>query len=253
MIVGETVTKVADDAAGCTFKSEAHDVTIGRVPFRIYDTAGLNEGDQGRVPHWKAIQTLYKLIRQLDSISLLIYCMRGRVKENARANWTLFNKIICGEKVPIIAVVTGLDDRDDPDEWWRNKQNQGAFRNYKMHPWAVACVVSALGPRNEHLEVYQSSQTKLRGLIMEHHRRWSADSKDSWFSAIYREVYTTGICFLPKNHMEYTAKMRGLIDELKKETNMKQEESEKLDDILIKAETKLQKSGLRSRFKAMTL
>jgi hypothetical protein len=48
--------------------------------------------------------------------------MRGRVKENAKANWILFNKVICGEKVPIIAVVTGLETYDNPDDWWRTRQ-----------------------------------------------------------------------------------------------------------------------------------
>src|SRR5258706_15773249 len=81
MIVGKNVAKVSGSADGCTFKNEAFPAAINGTTFMIYDTAGLNEGDQGRVPHWNAIEELYTLIRQLDSVSLLIYCMRGRVKE----------------------------------------------------------------------------------------------------------------------------------------------------------------------------
>jgi predicted GTPase len=73
MIVGGDVARVSGAAEICTFKSEAYDATIANTTYKIYDTAGLNEGDQGRVPHWKSIQELYTLIRELDGISLLIY------------------------------------------------------------------------------------------------------------------------------------------------------------------------------------
>ena len=94
MIVGEKVARVSDGPVGCTFHNEDYAVIIKNTVFRIYDTAGLNESDQGRVPHWKAIQNLYTLIRELDGVSLLIYCMRGRFKENATVNWNLLNKVI---------------------------------------------------------------------------------------------------------------------------------------------------------------
>src|SRR6266567_3973310 len=99
MIVGDDVAKVSGFAEGCTFKNDAYEATIRDRRFVIYDTAGLNEGDQGRVPHWKAIQALYTLLRQLDGVSLLIYCMRGRIRVNACANWLFFFDAICGQKV----------------------------------------------------------------------------------------------------------------------------------------------------------
>ena len=144
MIVGEKVARVSDGPVGCTFHNEDYAVIFKNTVFRIYDTAGLNESDQGRVPHWKAIQNLYTLIRELDGVSLLIYCMRGRFKENATVNWNLFNKVICGERVPIIAVVTGLEGREDPDDWWR-EDHRKAFRKNKIDPRDVCCVVSFPG------------------------------------------------------------------------------------------------------------
>jgi hypothetical protein len=219
-----------------------YDVTIESIQFRIYDTAGLNEGDQGRVPHCKAIQNLYMLIRQLDSISLLVYCaFRGRIKDNAKANWSLFNKVICGGNVRIIAVVTGLEGHADPDEWWRDERNKGTFGRYGLLPRAVGCVVSTPGRQNEYQEAYAKSQTRLHRLIVDHHREWSAHSKDGWFAGIYREVYDSSFCHLPKSRPEYTEKMRRLTDELKKETDMGEEEFEKLKATLLKAEKKFQR------------
>jgi len=247
MIVGQPVAKVSTGAGGSTLSNECYDAKIGGVSFRIYDTVGLNEGEQGRVPHWKGIQGLYTLIRRLDGVSLLVYCMRGRVKENAQANWILFNKVICGEKVPIIAVVTGLEDEDDPDDWWRNKENRTTFRRYQMKPKDVACVVSFHGKRNEYRVKHDESRAKLQSLIEKYYLRepWCKE-KEAWFSDIYQNVYTTGLCFIPRKRLEYTDAMRGVFTDFVKETDMEHKDYEKLEVILLNAETKMRKGGLLS-------
>jgi len=247
MIVGELVAKASNAAGGCTFQNEAYHARFHNTDFRIYDTAGLNEGEQGRVPHWKSIHNLYTLIRELDGISLLVYCMRGRIKENAMANWTLFNKVICGEKVPIIAVVTGLEEEEDPDDWWRREENKDLFRRHRMHPVSVVCVVSFRGKRDEHADTYANSQTKLRKVIKGRllRRPWQED-KDKWFANIYENVYTTGLCFVPRDRLDYSAQMRTVVAQFVKETGMKEDDCEKLESTLLKAEKKLRKKG---RFK----
>jgi GTPase Era involved in 16S rRNA processing len=246
MIVGKDIAKVSNDATGCTFKNDAYKATIDDTTFVIYDTAGLNEGDQGRVPHFKAIHELYTLIRQLDGVSLLIYCTRGRVKENARANWILFNQVICGGKVPIIAVVTGLDTFEEPDDWWRNAENQAAFRSYKMKPKEVGCVVSYRGLLGEYADIYAKSQEKLQRLIMEHHLRkpWSQE-KEKWFANIYSETFSSGLCFTSRNRLEYAEKMRGMVSDFIDETGMNKEDSKKLEATLLKGEKKFRSKGFR--------
>jgi len=246
MIVGKDVAKVSGSADGCTFKTEAFPAAINDIPFMIYDTAGLNEGDQGRVPHWNAIEELYTLIRQLDSVSLLIYCMRGRVKENAKANWLLFNKIICGEKVPIIAIVTGLETCDDPDDWWKDKDNRKVLSKNQMKPKDIGCVVSFPGRQNEYVDLYAKSQTKLRDLITQHYLRkpWSEEKK-KWFANIYSESISSGLCFTTRSQLDYTEKMQSMVNDLITETGMKEEDSKRMNATLMKAEKKLQKGGVR--------
>jgi len=246
MIVGKDVANVSDSSRGCTFQNKAYETNIGNSTFLIYDTVGLNEGDQGRVPHWKAIRELYTLIRELDGVSLLIYCMRGRIKENAKANWNLFNKVICGEKVPTIAIVTGMEGRRNPDDWWRHKENKETFRKHQITPRAVGCVVSFRGLDEEYQVVYERSQTKVRDLIQEHYLRrpWS-EEKEIWFSAIYQNVYISRLCFSPKSQLEYSESMRIVVDEFVKETSMQKEDSEKLNQVLLNAEKKLQRRKLR--------
>jgi len=249
MIVGREEARVSGSAEGCTFKNDRYDATINGRNFVIYDTAGLNEGEQGRIPHWKAIRELYTLIRQLDGVSLLIYCMRGRVRENARANWTLFNKVICAEKVPIIAVVTGLETYEDPDDWKR-EGNLDVLKRNRMTPKAVGCVVSFRGRQKEFADIYEKSQSRLRNLIMKYYlqKPW-CEEKEKWFANIYSETFSTGIldgiCFAPQTRVEYNEAMRAMINEFTKEVGMKKEDSEKLDATLLKAEKKVRKGGRR--------
>src|SRR5258707_6343152 len=163
MIVGQTVAEVSSSPVGsgaqCTFKHKRYAASFGDTFFNIYDTVGLNEGEQGRVPHWKAVHQLYTLIRTLDGVSLLIYCIRGRIKENARENWNLFNKVLCAKKVPIIAVETGLENEGDLDG--RRNLLQKGLERYGMVPRGIACVVSVLGKWNEYEDQYHSSQSQL--------------------------------------------------------------------------------------------
>ena len=70
---------------------------------------GLDEGDQGRVPHRKAVCQLCALIRSLNGVSLLVYCMR--IKGNSQANWVIFYNVLCAKKMPIIAVETAWNMR----------------------------------------------------------------------------------------------------------------------------------------------
>jgi len=245
MIVGKDVAKVSSGINGCTFENDAYKATFGHRHFVIYDTAGLNEGDEGRVSHWQAIRGLYTLIRQLDGVSLLIYCMRGRIKKNAKANWDLFNKVICGEKVPIIAIVTGLENYEDPGQFLRDGGNLNVFKELGMEPKDIGCVVSFKGSRNEFAEMYNKSQIKVRTLVTKHclQKSWRED-KDRWFAAIYSEAYNSGFCFT-RSRLDYSAQMRKALEEFVKETGMEPDDTEKLGGTLVKAEKKFRRGFLR--------
>ena len=250
LIVGKDVAKVSSALRGCTFKNDAYKTTIGDKRFVIYDTAGLNEGEQGRVPHWQAIRELYILIRELDGVSLLIYCMRGRVRENAGTNWNLFNKVICGGKVPIIVVVTGLETYEDPDDLLKDENSSDVFKRNRMEPKDVGCIVSIRGKQNQYAETYAKSQLKVRTLITKHclQKSWN-EEKDKWFAAIYSEAYDSGICFTTRSRLDYSKQMRDALDEFIRETGMRQDDTEKLRGTLVMAEKKFRRRLLRGLFK----
>jgi len=240
MIVGQTVAEVSMGIVQGTLQPERHEVSIDGTCFNIYDTVGLNEGEQGRVPHWKAVHQLYTLIRTLDGVSLLVYCIRGRINESARADWTLFSKILCDKKVPIIAVETGLEEEEDFDR--KRTLLKETLERDGMVPGGVECVVSIRGRKNEHEERYNSSQRQLRRLIMRSFRRepWSMTT-DDWIGHIYKTTYTTKLWFFPDVRVEFAKEVGNLIDEFIEETGMKKDEAEKLKSTLLDAERKLRK------------
>ena len=243
MIVGQPVAEVSSSLVGCTFKHQCYKATIDGIHFNIYDTAGLNEGEQGRVPHWKAIHELYTLIRSLDGVSLLIYCMRGRIKENARANWILFHKVLCATKVPIIAVETGLEREEDLEG--RGPMLRGALEKYGMVPLNVACISSVQSSNEKEQNQYNSSQIRLRKLIRESYEReaWSMTT-DDWIGHIYKTTYTTKLCLFPDVRVEFASEVGNLVDNFIEETGMEAAESKKLKSTLLDAERRLRKRFL---------
>ena len=252
MIVGDNVAPVSSSPMGCTFANTCYETNsietrsgtskrnTKSILFRVYDTVGLNEGEQGRVPHWKAVKALYTLIRELDGVSLLIYCMRGRIKENSRANWNLFHKVVCAEEVPAIVVVTGLEHEENLTDGKQRSELMAAFKKYRMHPKDLACVVPIRGKHNEHAELYEWSQTELRNLIASNYISppWSTKT-DKWLSRVYCQVQKEG-CF-PSSRLEFVDTMRSVVGDFVKETGMKKEDEEELKKVLLQAERKLRR------------
>jgi len=246
MILGQDVAKVSSSPRGCTFENECYETRIGDIPFCIYDTVGLNEGEFGRVPHWTAIQGLYTLIRQLDGVSLLIFCMRGRIRDNAYANWLFFFDAICGQKVPSIAVVTGCEQEENLEE--AETQFKVVFKKYSMFPKEVACLVSIWGKNNEHEEKYKRSQQRLRGLIVKYHRGkpWN-EEKDKWFSQLYERTYALQICTFAKSRLQFVEGIRGAFEEFIRNSNLEEGDIDTITKYLIQAEKTVlkKKKGLR--------
>jgi tRNA U34 5-carboxymethylaminomethyl modifying GTPase MnmE/TrmE len=66
MLCGQDKAAVSSSASGCTLSSTGYEGAMADQPFTFWDTAGLNEGDIGKVPNMKAVVGLYRLLRQLE-------------------------------------------------------------------------------------------------------------------------------------------------------------------------------------------
>ena len=79
-----------------------------------------------------------------DGVNLLVYVMRApRIVATAKANYELFFETFCYGQVPIVIVVTGLEDKDDMDKWW--EENKSVFDDYKMPFSGSACITATQG------------------------------------------------------------------------------------------------------------
>jgi hypothetical protein len=172
------VANTSSDVSGTTFRNTLYPKIIQDLPFNVFDTVGLNEASGGTVPAVKAIQALYELIEKLgDGVSLLVYVMRAsRITEIVESNYKLFHDIFCAGKVPIVIVITGLENEEDMDAWW--PRNEGNFSQHNMSFQGSACITATRGLRRGDAcvfdEEYENSKLKVEELIVQ------SVSKDPW-------------------------------------------------------------------------
>ncbi|KAJ3891405.1 hypothetical protein GG344DRAFT_47439 [Lentinula edodes] len=174
MLLGHEVALMSSGALGCTFENTSYSVTFEGQKYCLYDTSGLDEGTVGTVVSKDALIKLYHLLRDLqDGVSLLVYCMRGpRITETLERNYNIFYDGVCQKAVPIVIVVTGLEDQEPSmDSWWT--QNEHAFEKYDIHFSDHACITATLGKRMKNgdfrnQEEYNESREILRTLIIKH-------------------------------------------------------------------------------------
>jgi len=190
MLVSEGAPRanVSSQALGCTFASLPYLIKLGEQEYRIWDTAGLNEGQHGTMPAEDALNNLKTLVQNLgDGINLLVYCIRGaRFRDILRVNHDLFTGIICQGKVRVVAVITGLENEERMDDWW--KENKEEFEARGLSFEEVACVTTSKGKMKVDSfmfeEEYKESEKKIRELLQKHCkevlRPWKNES-ESWF------------------------------------------------------------------------
>ncbi|OAX31803.1 P-loop containing nucleoside triphosphate hydrolase protein, partial [Rhizopogon vinicolor AM-OR11-026] len=174
MLTGEPVAAVSNQAVGCTYESTKYRATIDGREVMLYDTAGLNEAEAGTVSPQRAIQNLRSLVEDLKTVNLLVYCIRGtRFRKIVADNYNIFRRMICGRargpKVPIVLVITGLENEDNMDDWW--KDNRAYFDQYKMEFCGHVCITATRGralkdgSRYIFQDLYDTSKEKVMELL----------------------------------------------------------------------------------------
>ncbi|KDQ59831.1 hypothetical protein JAAARDRAFT_175394 [Jaapia argillacea MUCL 33604] len=203
MVAGRDVASTSSNATGCTFRTEKYSISTPHLTLNLFDTAGLNEGSEGTVQSADAIKNLYKLVRSMeDGVNLLVYVVKGpRIKESTSNNYRMFYEAFCQKKVPIVLVITGLENESNPDEWWR--KNYVTFRKYKMEFAGQACITATRGKLNEYgrhmfQREYDESKPKVKDLITQ---RCAAEpfkmEKIGWFLAVLKTTFNGVTLVIP--------------------------------------------------------
>jgi len=191
MLVGSEVAPISSKAVGCTFQSASYFANIGGSEFTLHDTVGLGESEKGTVPAKDAVVNLYSLIRSLDDgVSLLIYCVRGpRVKHDTVKNYTMFYEVFCQKQVPVVIVVTGLENEEPTMEsWW--VENEASYTKAGMSFWGHACITATRGKSDRFRAEYKESAKSVKELIQRSCRSspWKME-RTSWFSTVVKSTW----------------------------------------------------------------
>jgi len=116
-------------------------------------------------------------------VSLLVYCIRGtRFKDIMRINYDLFCSIICQNKVPVVIVVTGLENESPMESWW--DENGAQLKAHGMSFVGHACATTTKGKQlksGEYVfeEEFEESEGKTRKLVTDHYlqKPWIMDER----------------------------------------------------------------------------
>ncbi|KAG2036976.1 P-loop containing nucleoside triphosphate hydrolase protein [Suillus americanus] len=147
LVAGTQTALTSCDSMGCTTKTNAYDVSIQNetLKVKLFDTVGLGEGPEGKVPDKDARRDLKKLLRYLmkqTGIHLLMYCVRGvRATKALCRNYDLIRSEV-KERIPIVLVATSLEDKGpEMEEWWRD--NERSISDFGMTFAGHACITTA--------------------------------------------------------------------------------------------------------------
>ena len=188
-------TKAAS-AGGSTFKSKAYEVNINEYHYVFHDTVGLEDGTSVSMSPQEALTALHQLIRKVEGgISLLVYVHRGKIKPSQVQNYKLFTQVICKSNVPTALVVTGLEEEESMEAWW--KTNKALYDELEISTKHYACITSTKGKFNKkhqefaYQDQYEQSKTVLKDLFVKAPLLdpWKIASKSNWWTSLVVEVY----------------------------------------------------------------
>jgi hypothetical protein len=196
MLLGEDKAKVDNGAVGTTIEATPYTVDIDGRLFAVYDTAGLNEAEQGSVDSASAVKDIWNLLRSLEQgISLLVYVVKQRLSEQAKKNYEMFYNVLCQGSVKMVLVITHLDTVPNMDDWW--EQNQVHFKKHGIQYEGYACVIAHPGKLRDGKPLFQDeyndSKPKLKYLVQNHVQEvpWSFEM-DSWFKKVVVGFFNLG-------------------------------------------------------------
>lgn len=139
------------------------DETPQHKQYVFWDTPGLNEDERGTVRSEDVYSNLMTLA-QSPGLNLIVYCIRAsRFTEAVKVNYDLFWRIICDKEVPIVLVVTGLEQEENMDNWW--PRYKGDFGRMEMKFRGEACITTTRGRDDVYAAEYQQSRDKVWDLV----------------------------------------------------------------------------------------
>jgi predicted GTPase len=113
--------EVSPNVIGCTFNTEPW----LNEEYCFWDTAGLNEQDEGCLSNKVSTKNLIQFIRQSKGFhaAIMVVSWNNANSSVTKQNWDLFYDCFLDQRVPIIICITGRGiESSDQDQVWINEQ-----------------------------------------------------------------------------------------------------------------------------------
>ncbi|KAG2753465.1 hypothetical protein P692DRAFT_20797033 [Suillus brevipes Sb2] len=170
MLVGQDVSSPSNPSLAA-FASRGYAVDVGGREVVVWDSVGLQKGEHHDSLSEGAARNLQGLIQNIHGgLNLLLFCVNAtRVSEALGLNYDAFYSIIGSKKVPIVLVVTGLENKDPMEGWWR--EHEAEFERHGLTFDGHACITTTRGkplrdgPGHWHDEQYEQSKLAVKELI----------------------------------------------------------------------------------------
>lgn len=169
LIADKNIAQTGSNLKRCTLTWTKYTLPMlfdDEMQHNIFDTMGIENPELEPEEYHRSIKNASRLLRELDACggtSLLIYCVqKGRDSGALRSNYQLFHEVLYRRRVPIVMVVTCLEDERIMEEWWT--RNCASLEASQIVVEGHACVTTL---RNED-EKYKASREVVRQLIRNH-------------------------------------------------------------------------------------
>ena len=134
------------NARGCTLETTEVEFYRNGTKYIFFDTAGLNEANEGQVNHSDALKKLIDLIyKAKEGFNLVLFVRRSDVyKITDQQNYDLIIKSILGERGKFMCVNTYgeqfASDANDQNRFWLDNKEELSGRGLIFHDGISACV-----------------------------------------------------------------------------------------------------------------
>jgi hypothetical protein len=182
LVTGIQTIETGDSASGCTkdnssypFHFETEFTKSNRETnserekiddFIFYDTAGLNETNEGTVLPSEAIQKLFNLVKSLrDGLNLIIYVRKKEPFSKIDTQNIELLKLLMKDKVPCLCVITGCEANMN---WWEEEKKNTNVTQFKFKDGCSVCCIDISKLNNdEDKEFYTKKQKQSKQILME--------------------------------------------------------------------------------------
>ena len=177
----------------CTLQSTEYRLIMGTSFLRIFDTAGLDcvniEGQKFLNAVGEATE-LIRALKRVGGVDLLLFCMRGgRILGNQRSNYLLFYEFLCKKKVPVVILITNLENEEVMEDWWEKNQHFLTGNGIKCEDHACITAISGKNAHIHKLKLDKSRESILKILegINTSGKPFVVNS-DLWLSGFLKDI-----------------------------------------------------------------